>query len=381
MIYDGELLIATKGELTAKNELFSFKKFNILTDHSINKVQYTKNEEFLLADRLALYDYMRKSYSKGFVLSLSGGADSSTCAVLVSEMLKAALNQLNLKEIVEDNSFLEPVVNNKKFDHKNPYKDLIPHLLSCAYQGTINSGDITLNAAQELAVQIGAEFHEWKIDPAVDHATKTIEGILDRPLSWETDDIALQNIQARSRSPYIWMLTNVKGALLITSSNRSEGCLGYATMDGDTSGGIAPISGVDKDFIRQWLRWAETELNYDTLNFVNVQAPTAELRPQDNIQTDEDDLMPYDIMVEIECLAIGKYKSPQEVFDLLKNEYLTDETQLKIYINKFFRMWSINQWKRERLAPSFHLDDFNVDPKTWYRFPILSGSFDPLPTS
>ena len=46
------------------------------------------------------------------------------------------------------------------------------------------------------------------------------------------------------------------------------------------------------------------------------------------------------------------------------------------YIKKFFRLWSRNQWKRERLAPSFHLDDFNVDPKTWCRFPILSGGFE-----
>jgi NAD+ synthase (glutamine-hydrolysing) len=49
---------------------------------------------------------------------------------------------------------------------------------------------------------------------------------------------------------------------------------------------------------------------------------------------------------------------------------------LKGYIRKFFLLWSRNQWKRERLAPSFHLDEFNVDPKTWYRFPILSGGFE-----
>ncbi|MCU0367510.1 MAG: NAD+ synthetase, partial [Cyclobacteriaceae bacterium] len=49
--------------------------------------------------------------------------------------------------------------------------------------------------------------------------------------------------------------------------------------------------------------------------------------------------------------------------------------QLKEYIKKFFRLWSYNQWKRERLAPSFHLDDLNVDPRSWCRFPILSGNF------
>ena len=43
---------------------------------------------------------------------------------------------------------------------------------------------------------------------------------------------------------------------------------------------------------------------------------------------------------------------------------------------RFFRLWSRNQWKRERYAPSFHLDDENLDPKTWCRFPILSGGFE-----
>ena len=44
-----------------------------------------------------------------------------------------------------------------------------------------------------------------------------------------------------------------------------------------------------------------------------------------------------------------------------------------IWVERFFRLWSRNQWKRERYAPSFHLDDENLDPKTWCRFPILSG--------
>jgi len=46
------------------------------------------------------------------------------------------------------------------------------------------------------------------------------------------------------------------------------------------------------------------------------------------------------------------------------------------FVVKFFRLWCRNQWKRERYAPSFHLDDHNLDPKTWCRFPILSGGFE-----
>ena len=49
--------------------------------------------------------------------------------------------------------------------------------------------------------------------------------------------------------------------------------------------------------------------------------------------------------------------------------------QLRRHVQRFLRLWSRNQWKRERYAPSFHLDDKNLDPKTWCRFPILSGGF------
>jgi NAD+ synthase (glutamine-hydrolysing) len=88
--------------------------------------------------------------------------------------------------------------------------------------------------------------------------------------------------------------------------------------------------------------------------------------------------MPYSILVAIEKLAIRDRKSPIDVFLKLSKEpekVNTEPLLLKEYIKKFFRLWSANQWKRERLAPSFHLDDLNVDPRSWCRFPILSGSF------
>jgi len=88
--------------------------------------------------------------------------------------------------------------------------------------------------------------------------------------------------------------------------------------------------------------------------------------------------MPYAVLVAIEKLAIRDRKSPVEVFSELSQRpdpLLADLTLLKVHIKKFFRLWANNQWKRERLAPSFHLDDLNVDPRSWCRFPILSGSF------
>ncbi len=171
------------------------------------------------------------------------------------------------------------------------------------------------------------------------------------------------------------MLANINNALLLSTSNRSEGDVGYATMDGDTSGSISPIAAVDKYFILQWLSWAEKNLDQPGLKLVNSLQPTAELRPLEKTQTDEKDLMPYSVIVEIEKLAIRDKRSPMDIFLILQDELEIAPEVLKEYIKKFFRLWSRNQWKRERLAPSFHLDEFNVDPKTWYRFPILSGGF------
>jgi NAD+ synthase (glutamine-hydrolysing) len=211
---------------------------------------------------------------------------------------------------------------------------------------------------------------------------RAIETALGRKLAWQSDDLALQNIQARVRSPGIWLIANLNNALLLSTSNRSEAAVGYATMDGDTSGGLSPIAGIDKAFLRQWLRWLEAKgpeglHPIPALCAVNEQAPTAELRPADRHQTDEDDLMPYDVLDAIERAAIRDKNSPVEVFELMRGQFAyIPPQQMGVWVERFFNLWCRNQWKRERYAPSFHLDDENLDPKTWCRFPILSGGFE-----
>ena len=177
------------------------------------------------------------------------------------------------------------------------------------------------------------------------------------------------------------MLANCLGALLLSTSNRSEAAVGYATMDGDTCGGLSPIAGIDKVFLREWLRWLEHTGYPDipdipALAAINAQIPTAELRPQDASQNDEEDLMPYPVLDAIERLAIRDKYAPADCLELLASQFPQFEhNQLREWTVHFFTLWSRNQWKRERYAPSFHLDDENLDPKTWCRFPILSGGF------
>ena len=86
--------------------------------------------------------------------------------------------------------------------------------------------------------------------------------------------------------------------------------------------------------------------------------------------------MPYDLLDAIERAAIRDKRSPKEVLRLMETAF-PDYTRIELiaFIKRFFTLWSRNQWKRERYAPSFHVDDENLDPKTWCRFPILSGGF------
>lgn len=422
-IYDGGTLIASSGELVAEGPRLSFHDYLLTTatidignarmmqaqastffnvpeekdSHRLEvdfefpadvlpqkrefdpsyweKTQTLQEEEFARAEALAIYDYLRKSFSQGFVISLSGGADSAAVTCLCYLMIKLGIENIGLE------AFKAKLTHIPSIKTLSDPQEIAHVLITTAYQGTENSSETTRNAAAQLAHTLNTTHYELDIDPTFKSYVKMIEGGLGRKLTWEQDDIALQNIQARVRAPSIWMFANIHNALLLSTSNRSEAAVGYATMDGDTSGGLSPIAGIDKHFLRQWLRWLETKgpggkYPIPALRYINEQQPTAELRPQSAKQTDEEDLMPYDVLDYIEEAAIRDKKPPKDCLVLLRDRYPdTPEAQLREWIHRFFRLWSRNQWKRERYAPSFHLDDKNLDPKTWCRFPILSGGF------
>ena len=87
--------------------------------------------------------------------------------------------------------------------------------------------------------------------------------------------------------------------------------------------------------------------------------------------------MPYRVLDAIERAAIRDKLLPVEVFQTVRPQFPQyDATQMGGWVERFFRLWCRNQWKRERYAPSFHLDDENLDPKTWCRFPILNSGFE-----
>ena len=332
-----------------------------------------REEAFTLAIALGLFDYLRKSGVRGWVVSLSGGADSAACTVLCALALQIAERSLGLEGLK---------ARCPRLDQGAPdLAALTRAALSTVYQATAHSGPVTRDAARQVAEAVGAAHREWELEAIVALYRELLATDQGRPLDWKRDDLALQNIQARARAPSVWMLANIEGKLLLTTSNRSEAAVGYATMDGDTAGGLAPIAGIDKAFLRRWLRWMETVgpsglAPLPALAAVNRQQPTAELRPPGAHQTDEDDLMPYPVLDAIERLAIRDKLDPVEVLEALRAQ-LPDVALplMKGWIDRFFRLWTQNQWKRERYAPSFHVDDENLDPKTWCRFPILSAGY------
>jgi len=422
-IYDGDAMIASNGQMLAIGPRFSFADFHITTavidvhatrmsrarsgtsrvevtyqqdscaaaefdfpsiapeqpkiePHAWENGQDVKEEEFARAVSLGLFDYMRKSRSRGLVVSLSGGADSATVATLSGMLVELGVAELGQERFVEKLSHIPWLAD------AADGRELVACLLMCVYQATRNSSPITFEAARGVAEAIGAQFFRFDVDDLVQNYVTVVADAIGRPLTWDQDDIALQNIQARARAPSVWLLANIRGALLLATSNRSEAAVGYATMDGDTCGGLSPIAGIDKAYLRRWLQWMEQQGPegigpLTALSKVNQQQPTAELRPQDAGQTDEDDLMPYVVLDEIERAAIRDKLTPLDVLHRMEaRDWQYSREQLGAWIERFFKLWCRNQWKRERYAPSFHLDDENVDPKTWCRFPILSGSYE-----
>lgn len=423
VIFDGDTMIASAGEVVAEGDRFSLKDVELLTatiDLDVNRLLQSrvashspnfsseirviaendfslrsdslpsekkprlrweqsarlKEEEFTRAVTLGLLDYLRKSKMHGFVVSLSGGADSTAVSLLVSLMIRRGWSELGRDGFLQKFSYIPGVARTASPE------EMTEQMLRCVYQKTVNSSRDTQTSAREIAHALNATFTEVAIDSLVEEYQSLVSKMLGRELSWDKDDAALQNVQARVRSPSVWLLANATNSLLLTTSNRSEGSVGYATMDGDTSGGFNPIGGVDKHFLRTWLSWMEVEGpvglgTVPALSFVNKLAPTAELRPLAMQQTDEGDLMPYEILDALERLAVAEKKDPTECYLLMSGKFSSRYPQKQIgqWTARFFRLWSISQWKRERLAPSFTLDDYNVDPRSWCRFPILSSGF------
>lgn len=370
-----------------------FKMSDILSPAKKNKVRdwelnsFVENEEAVRAIAMGIRDWARKTKVHGYSLSLSGGADSALVATLVYLSLYFDAEYFFSKGLNISDSYLGHFGDiDEDLNIDSILKKIMPKYLITAYQPSSNSGNVTKIAADKVASMLSSEHKVFVVGDIVDLYEKKIEEGFNLKTNWEEHDIFKQNMQARVRSPMIWGASNLCNRLLLTTSNLSEASVGYFTQDGDSSGVLAPICGVTKSRVLSLLKWLENSgvqceryvKKFGYLSYINNQRPTAELRPQDQTQEDEDDLMPFVILDEIIRLHIQLNYTPIQVFEELSfnSDGTYDTSFYASCVVKYFTLFARNQWKRERQAPGFHIEMNSLDPKTYKRIPLLANMFE-----
>ncbi len=375
-IYDGGGYIIDKGEIAALAPRFSYNEFTITSSgqplpkafdpslaafipaHSCPLSEEDYNyAEIELALCLALHDYMKRAHTSKLCLALSGGRDSAMIAVIAARMLAIQFPDESEEQL----------------------KSRMKNLMLCAYLPNQNSSSSgTQKAALALAQKFGFDCPVIPINELAAQTVSTIENAIGRKLSWETDDLTLQNVQARTRSSIIWTMANAANALLLTTGNLSEAAVGYSTMDGDSSGSLDPIGGIPKTIVSSWLEWAAAFHHIPELELVFAQPPSAELRPIETKQADEKDLMPYPVLDAYIEWFIVKKLSPKEVLAKAKQkltDYYNDDQDIRRDIKKFVTMAARSQWKRVRFANSFVIMPYDLAPESDLRWPCLQDAF------
>lgn len=389
-IFDGLSIIANKGVLVARSSFLSFKRCDLFNANSGVFNYLSEYDTIVRAVALGQFDWMLKTKAHGFALSMSGGADSGLCATCVAYGQLAALHELGYdeyKSLMEGLKFEVPPMD---CDEETFIKTkMMKEVLITVYQGSAVSGSVTRTAAAKVSENIGARHHEWSIAKLVEEYVSLINSTTPGDdLSWEKDDLTLQNIQARSRAPGIWMIANRYNKLLMSTCNASEDAVGYCTMDGDTAGGLSPIGDISKSRVLKINQHIADDgievvsgglkLNVPNMSYISAQAPTAELRPGGE-QTDERDLMPYVILDRIHVLHQEFLRTPQAILDTLVDEYSSfSREELLGFVKKYFGKFAVNQWKRERGATTFHIERSDLNAKSGFIFPLLNDGYSAL---
>ncbi len=209
--------------------------------------------EVYSALRLGLGDYISKNGFSHAVLGLSGGIDSALVAMLAVDALGA-------------------------------------DVVTCVVMPSPHSSSETQDDAHAIAANLGCESIEIGIEPVM----KAYEAALAGPFEGTAPDVAEENLQARIRGNMVMALSNKFGWLPLSTGNKSEMSVGYATLYGDMAGGLAVIKDVPKVLVYQLVRH-RNEVAGRALVPVSVieRPPSAELRPD---QRDTDSLPPYEIL-------------------------------------------------------------------------------------
>ncbi len=266
---------------------------------------------------LAIRDYTHKNHFRGAVLGLSGGIDSSVVLALAAD----ALGPGNVEAVMMPSRF---------------------------------TSNISLEDAKTLAENLGVKYSVIPIEPAFNAFLQMLrEEFAGKP--W---DVTEENIQARCRGITLMAISNKTGKLVLSTGNKSEMSVGYATLYGDMAGGYAPIKDVMKLKVYQLA---------ETINAVRPvipqrvleRPPSAELAPD---QKDEDSLPPYGMLDPILELYVEQDRSIEEIiaagFD-------------RDIVERVVQMVDRNEYKRRQAPPGVR-----ITPRAFgrdRRWPITHG--------
>jgi NAD+ synthase (glutamine-hydrolysing) len=267
---------------------------------------------------LGTRDYVRKCGFSSAVLGLSGGIDSALTAAVAAAAVGAS--------------------------------KVLGILMPSPY-----SSRGSLDDARQLAANIGIETMTLPIE----FVMRAYDAALADAFDARECGVAKENLQARIRGALLMALSNSRGAILLTTGNKSELSVGYCTLYGDMSGGLAVIADVPKTMVYRVARWRnETEGRAVIPDASLTKAPSAELRPD---QTDQDTLPPYDVLDDILERHIERHQPASEIvaagFD-------------PATVHRVLRMVRSAEFKRKQAAPGLKVTDRAFG--TGWRMPIAS---------
>ncbi|MHC5040066.1 MAG: NAD+ synthase [Planctomycetota bacterium] len=261
---------------------------------------------------LGIRDYLRKCGFEEVVIGLSGGIDSAVVAALAAE----ALGPTRVHGVAMPSRYSSPQ---------------------------------SLSDATALARNLGISLLSLPIDPIFQaYLDGTAEVFRDKP-----EDETEENFQARIRGNLLMGLSNKFGWIVLSTGNKSELAVGYCTLYGDMSGGLAVLADVPKTLVYKIARLYGDAIPRSILE----RAPSAELKPD---QTDQDTLPPYDILDRILKAYVEEGKDPMEISDGLGIDLGL--------VRKIVRMVDRNEYKRRQGAPVLKVTSKAFGPGR--RFPI-----------
>ncbi|RKO92712.1 hypothetical protein BDK51DRAFT_22557 [Blyttiomyces helicus] len=351
---------------------------------------HTPEEEIRLGPACWLWDYLRRSKSGGFFLPLSGGLDSCSTALIVSSMCRLVVEsaQAGDPQVIKD---ARQVVGEPDSDYiPADSKEFCSRIFHTCYMGTENSSTETRSRAEKLAKELGSFHVDLNMDGVVAAFLTVFETIMHKRPRFkvhggsQTENLALQNLQARSRMVLAYMFAQLllwtrgrPGALLVLgSANVDETLRGYFTKYDCSSADVNPIGGISKTDLRKFIRYAETEFELPILREFLDAPPTAELEPitKDYIQTDEVDMgMTYDQLSVYGYLRKVAKCGPFGMFTKLWNDWGHElsPTEVAARVKRFVFFYSINRHKTTILPPSYHMSPYSPDDNRFDLRPFL----------